>query len=288
MPEPRILVLGATGALGGHVLDALAERGVSRATITAAGRNPVRLGELAAAGFGTASVDLADDDAVARAVAGHSDVVLISGGDADRVAQHRRVIEAAKATGARHVYYTSGIRADEDGDGINADHRATEEILTASGVTHTILRNTWYIENYLQSLDGPRYTGVLAAAVGDAVVAAASRRDLAEALAVVVTTDGHENRTYSLSGDTDFSYHDIAAAMATVLGRDVRYQPVTPEQLGAQLRDAGLDEGLIAFLVGLDATIGAGTFARVGDDLTRLIGRPSTGLVDALAGGSRS
>ena len=281
MPEPSTLVFGATGSLGGHLLTELVARGMAPEAITAVGRNTERLAALAAAGFGTAALDLSDSPGVARLGAGHSDVVLISGGDPERVAQHLSVIQAAKDAGAQHVYYTSGIRADE-GAGINADHKATEAALVASGGTYTILRNAWYIENYLQSMQGPRYTGIFSAAVGDAVVAAASRKDLAEALAVVITTDGHDDVTYSLSGDTDFTYADIAKAMSIVLERDVTYVAVSPDELRTQLTGAGLDDGLAGFLVGLDETIATGTFARVGDDLTRLIGRPSTGLVEGL------
>ena len=131
-------------------------------------------------------------------------------------------------------------------------------------------------------MEGPRCSGIFSAAVGDAVVAAASRKDLAEALAVVVTSDGHDNRTYSLSGDADFTYADIAEAMSAVLERDVTSVPVSSEELRMQLEGAGLDGGLAGFLVGLDETIATGAFARVGGDLTRLIGRPSTGLVEGL------
>jgi len=279
VPEARTLVFGATGSLGRHVLNALVARGTAPETITAVGRNTTRLAELAEAGFGTAALDSAG---VGEVVSNHSDIVLISGSDATRLAQHMSVIEAAKNANARHVYYTSGVRADDGQVEINADHKATEDALIASGMTYTILRNTWYIENYIQAMAGPRYTGVLAAAVGDAVVAAASRKDLAEALATVVTTDGHDNVTYSLSGDSDFTYADIAKAMSVVLERDVTYVPVSPDELRAQLTGAGLDDGLAGFLVSLDETIATGTFSRVGDDLSRLIGRPTTGLVEGL------
>jgi NAD(P)H dehydrogenase (quinone) len=205
VPEASTLVFGATGSLGRHVLDGLVAREAAPEMITAVGRNESRLAELAVAGFGTAAIDLSDSTGIAELVSRHSDIVLISGSDSDRLSQHMSVIEAAKNADVRHVYYTSGVRADDSRFEINADHKATEDALLASGVIYTILRNTWYIENYIQSLTGPRFTGVLAAAVGDAVVAAASRRDLAEALAIVVTTDGHNNVTYSLSGDTNFS-----------------------------------------------------------------------------------
>jgi len=282
VPEARTLVFGATGSLGRHVLNELVACGAAPETITAVGRNTSRLAELAEAGFGTAGLDMSDSAGVANLVPDHSDIVLISGSDPDRLAQHLSVIEAPKNAEARHVYYTSGVRADEGQVELNVDHKATEDALIASGITYTILRNTWYIENYIQSMVGPRYTGVLAAAVGDAVVAAASRKDLAEALATVVTTDGHDNVTYSLSGDSDFTYADIAKAMSVVLGRDVTYVPVSPDELRAQLTGAGLDDGLAGFLVSLDETIATGTFSRVGDDLSRLIGRPTTGLVEGL------
>jgi NAD(P)H dehydrogenase (quinone) len=282
VPEASTLVFGATGSLGRHVLDGLVAREIPPDMITAVGRSKSRLAELAEAGFGTAAIDLSDSTGIAELVSRHSDIVLISGSDSDRLSQHMSVIEAAKNADARHVYYTSGVRADDNRFDINADHKATEDALIASGVTYTILRNTWYIENYIQSLAGPRFTGVLAAAVGDAVVAAASRRDLAEALAIVVTTDGRDNVAYSLSGDTNFSYADIAEAMSVVLERDVTYLPVTPDELRTTLTGFGMNDELASFLVGIDETIAAGAFSRVGDDLARLLGRPTMGLVEGL------
>ncbi|GLY29800.1 NAD(P)H-binding protein [Kineosporia sp. NBRC 101731] len=282
MAEPTTLLFGATGALGGHVLDSLITRGVDPATVTAAGRNPERLQELGQSGFATATVDLSDVNRMVDVVAGHRRVVLISGGDSHRLEQHTAVIEAAAKAGVEHLYYTSGLRADDVRFAIGADHQATEDALIASGVTYTILRNGWYIENYLQAMAGPRHTGVLAAAVGDAVVAAVSRKDLADALASVVTSDGHDNVTYHLSGDTDFTYADIARAMSVVLEREVTYTPVTPDELNAMLVNSGMDEAMAGFLVGLDEAIAGGLFARAGDDLARLIGRPTATLVEGL------
>lgn len=282
VPERSILVLGATGALGGHLLSHLVNRGVPRSSVTAGGRNIGRLAELAAEGFRTEVVDFNDAPRIRELSNQHEEIVLISGGDHDRQIQHKRVIDVAREAGTKRIYYTSGVRADDNRFAINADHRATEQSLSASGLKYTILRNTWYIENYLQALEGPRYTGVLAAAVGDAVVAAATRADLAEALAVVITTDGHDGATYSLSGDVEFSYNDIAAAMSVVLGRRVDYRPVDSPTLLGLLQDAGLAAEARGFLVGLDETIAAGAFARTGDDLRRLLGRPTTGLIEGM------
>lgn len=278
-----ILVIGATGALGRLLLPELHQRGVAAADITAAGRNQQALDAFAAEGYRTARADLDDTDHIRAAVAGHDKVALISGNDPHRLRQHRAVIDAAKAAGARHFFYTSGVRADEPGFALGADHKATEDAIRESGLRYTILRNGWYIENYIRAMHGAAQTGVLTAAVGDGRVAPAGRRDFAEALAAVITTDGHDNRTYSLTGDTDYTYADLADAMAKVLDKPITYQPANAEQYRAMLTGAGLDAETAGFLAALDGNLGAGIMAYAGDDLTRLIGHPTMSLVDGLS-----
>jgi NAD(P)H dehydrogenase (quinone) len=263
-----VLVIGATGALGRLLLPELLKRGLAAADITAAGRNPQVLHALAADGYRSAHVDLDDVEQIRGAVAGHDQVVLISGKDPHRLQQHRAVIDAAQAAGVQHVYYTSGVRADDPSFALGADHKATEDAITESGLRYTILRNGWYIENYIAAMQGATQSGVFT---------------FAEALAVVVTTDGHDDTIYSLTGDTDYTYADLADAMAKVLGTRVTYQPVSAEQYQAILAGAGLDAGTAGFLAALDTNMGAGIMAYAGDDLTRLIGHRSMSLVEGLS-----
>jgi NAD(P)H dehydrogenase (quinone) len=278
-----VLVIGATGALGRLLLPELHKRGVAPADIAAAGRNQQALDALAADGYRTVRLDLDDVDQVSAAVAGNAQVVLISGKDPHRLRQHRAVIDAAAAAEVQHFYYTSGVRADDPSFALGADHKATEDAIKQSGLRYTIARNGWYIENYIPAMQGAAQTGVFTAAVGDGRVAPAGRRDFAEALAAVVTTDGHDNRTYSLTGDTDYTYADLADAMSKVLDKPVRYQPVSAEQYHAILTGAGLDAGTAGFLTALDSNIGAGIMSYAGDDLTRLIGHPTVPLVEGLS-----
>jgi NAD(P)H dehydrogenase (quinone) len=280
-----VLVLGATGKLGRLLLPALQKAGLSATDITAAGRNKTVLDTLATEGYRTVQVELSDAGQVSAAVAGHDQVVLISGGEPTRLQQHRTVIDAAKTAGVRHVYYTSGLRVDDPSFALGADHKATEDAITTSGLTWTILRNGWYIENYIQAMHGATQSGVFVAAVGEGRVAPAGRRDFAEALAAVVTGSGHDNRTYDLSGDRDYTYADLAAAMTEVLGTPVSYQAVSAEQYRTILTGAGLDEGTAGFLAALDGNLGAGVMAYAGDDLSRLIGHPTMSLTDGLRHG---
>ncbi|GAA1655933.1 SDR family oxidoreductase [Actinoplanes couchii] len=277
-----VLVLGATGKLGRLLLPEIQKRGLAAADITAAGRRKDVLDTLAINGYGTVQVELGDTEQVHRAIAGHDRVVLISGIEPDRLQQHQNVIGAAKAAGVRHLYYTSGLRIDDPTFALGADHKATEDDLKASGLTFTILRNGWYIENYIQAMQGAASNGVFLAAAGDGRIAPAGRRDFAEALATVITGDGHDNRTYDLSGDRDYTYVDLAAAMTEVLGTPITYQSVSGEQYSTVLTQAGLDEGTAGFLAALDGNLGAGIMARTGDGLSRLIGHPTMSLVEGL------
>ena len=123
---------------------------------------------------------------------------------------------------------------------------------------------------------------MLLSSVGDGRVASATRQDLAEATAAVVTTDGHHGKTYELSGDTAWNYDDLAAGLSEVLGRDVVHQSLTPEQHLQAIVSAGVPEQMAQMIVGADAGIAAGAFAFTNGDLSRLLGRPTTPLVEGL------
>lgn len=279
-----IVVTGATGQLGGLVVEELLARGVPADQVLATGRRTDRLEALAGLGARTAVVDH-DDPTTLEGVLQPGDAVLLVSGSApgQRVAQHRAVVDAAAGARAGALVYTSATRADDTPLVLAPDHAATEEALRASGLPVTVLRNNWYTENYGADLERARETGVLAAGAGDGRVASATRRDYAAATAaVLVDPSTHAGRTYELGGDVAWTYDDLAAAMAEVLGREVSYQRLGPQQQGAALRSAGLDEGTAAFVVALDRSIADGALDLVTGDLARLAGRPTTPLVEGL------
>lgn len=91
----------------------------------------------------------------------------------------------------------------------------------------------------------------------------------------MLTTPGHEERAYELSGDTAWNYTEFAAAAGRVLDKPVRYQALTPEQEHQQLRALGLDEPTAGFMVALHANMRDGALAPTPGDLARLIGHPT-------------
>lgn len=280
-----LLITGASGHLGRLVVDAHLDRGVAASEIRAGARDTARIADLADRGVQTVRVDYDEPASMADAMAGVDRVLLISGSEVGkRVAQHRTVIDAAAAAGVGQLVYTSAPHADTSALLLAPEHKATEEAIAASGVPATILRNNWYTENYLGTLAQARETGVVASSTGDGRVASASRRDFAEAAAAVLTTDGHVGAVYELGGDVAWTHAELAAAIGELLGRDVAYVAQTPEEQASMLEAAGLDAGTVGFIVGLDGNIRDGLLGEVTGDLSRLIGRPTTPLVEGLAG----
>jgi NAD(P)H dehydrogenase (quinone) len=278
-----IVVTGATGHLGRRVVEHLLADGVPADQVVATGRRTERLADLAERGVRVAVADFAQPDTLAAAFQGAEVVLLVSGSEVgQRVEQHRAAIEAAKGAGVRRVVYTSAPQADTTALVLAPEHKATEEILRASGVTFTILRNGWYTENYLGDVQQARETGVISGAYGDGRVASAARDDFAAAAAVVLRTEGHDDAVYELSGDEAWGFDELAAAASEVLGREVTYRPVSSEQRRADLAAAGLDEGTVGFVVALEENTRDGLLAATPGDLSRLTGRPTTALADAL------
>jgi NAD(P)H dehydrogenase (quinone) len=279
-----IVVTGATGSLGRLIIEHLLTRDTAPQQIVAVGRNTEKLAELDALGVRTAVIDYTDRSSLDAAFAGAETLMLVSGSEVGRrVEQHSNAIDAAKTAGISRIVYTSAPQADTSALILAPEHKATEELLQASGIPFTVLRNGWYTENYASTIPQARATGVYVASAGDGRIASASRTDYAEAAAVVLTTDGHDGAVYELSGDVAWDGHELASALTEVVGRDIVYAPVSPDEHAAALTGAGLDAGTAGFLVALDGNTRDGLLATTTGEMKRLLGRPTTPLREGLA-----
>lgn len=278
-----IVITGATGPLGHHIVESLLDRGTPAADIVAAGRNLAKVEDLAARGVRVEAIDFTDPATLDAAFKDADRVVLVSSSEVgQRFEQHRNVIDAAVRAGVSRLVYTSAPKATTSTLILAPEHKATEEYLVASGLTYTIVRNGWYTENYLPNLQAARATGELVAAVGEGRVASASRADFAEAAAVVVAGDGHDGAVYELAGDHAWDYNELAAGFGEVIDREVTYRAVNGEELVAILTGQGLDAQTAGFLAALDQNTAEGLLGDTTGDLSRLIGRPTTPLIDGL------
>jgi len=277
------VITGATGSLGRLVVEALLDQNVPAGQIVATGRDLAKIADLAERGVQVRPVDYNDPESLRQAFKGAEKVLLISGSEVgQRIEQHRNAINAAKEAGAALIAYTSVANADNTGMQLAAEHQATEEVLRASGVPFTLLRNSWYLENYTGQLAVHLQHGAVLGSAGQGKVSAAARVDYAQAAAAVLLKEGQAGKVYELGGDQAFTLNDLAAEITAVTGQPVRYQDLPAEQYAKVLQDAGLPEAYAAILADSDLGIARGDLLVTGSDLSSLIGRPTTPLREAV------
>ncbi|PVX30232.1 SDR family oxidoreductase [Sphingomonas pokkalii] len=278
-------VTGASGQLGRLVVEALLGKVAAR-DIVALVRNPESVADFAAKGVVVRVFDYDAPETLAPALAGVTRLLLISGNAVgSRVPQHRAVIDAAKAAGVALIAYTSILHGQASPMALAAEHKATEDLLAASGLPTALLRNGWYTENYLMGAGSAIAHGVLLGSAGDGVISAASRADYAEAAAVVLTRG--EAGTFELAGDSGFTLAELAGALAEISGKPVAYQNLSQADYAKALEGAGLPGPFAAILADSDARAGEGALFDDSHTLSSLIGRPTTPWRETVAAGVR-
>jgi NAD(P)H dehydrogenase (quinone) len=282
-----IAVTGATGKLGGLVLEGLLAT-VSARELVAIVRSPEKAAGFAARGVHVRRGDYSAPETLAPALAGVTRLLLVSSNALGRrLQQHGDVIQAARAAGVELLAYTSVLRADSSQLPVAGEHRGTEELLRGSGLPYVFLRNGWYLENYTENLAVPLSRGSFIGAAGDGRVAAAARADYAAAAVTVLTTAGHQNRIYELAGDQAFTLRELAAAVSSWAGRTLPYQELPAGAYRQALAAAGVPVPFVEFLVATDLAIARGDLDSSRRDLHELLGRAPQTLGQALAAAPR-
>jgi len=276
----RLFVTGATGQLGRHVVDALLET-VPPSAIVAGMRDPAKDDEAANAlrqqGVEVRAADYSRPETLASAFADVDRLLLISSSEnGRRKAQHRNVIDAAKAAGVGLIAYTSILHADTTPLFLAEEHRDTEAALAEAGVPHVLLRNGWYTEVYTWRLPLAFKHGVFMGAAGEGRISSAARADYARAAATVLAGGEHAGRIYELAGDAAFTLAELVAVVAAASGKPMAYQDMQPEDFRAAVLEAGAPEIVARILSDTDAGVANGALFDDGGALARLIGRPTT------------
>ena len=276
----KILVTGATGQLGRQTIEFLRRR-VPDDRIVALARDPDILSELASSGIEVRRGDYLDRRGLVSAFKGIEKVLLVSASAfTDRLTQHANVIAAAKEAGVRHVVYTSIQRKALSPmllTTVTEYDIETEAALKASGLDYTILFNSLYLDALPMILGEKLPVGGVRVPGGGGKGTLVARRDLAEANAVVLTQDGHENRSYTLGASEAVSFSDMAKVFSAIAGTLVPYVETSVQDYVAAQVAAGLPEPVAAFLAEWVQAVAVGEYAEVTGDLERLIGhRPTT------------
>lgn len=278
-----LVVTGASGHLGRLTVQSLLDRGVPAERIVATARTPETLDDLADRGVAVRQADYTDPQSLKEAFTGAERVLLVSSSAiGQRIDQHRNVIDAAREAGVDLIVYTSAPRADTTEMLLAAEHAATEQMVRDSGLDYVILRNSWYFENYTGQLATALEHKAILGSAGTGRVSAASRADYAEAAAVVLAGDGPRNHIYELGGDTAFTLSEYAETLSALVGETVAYVDQPAADYQAFLESVGLPEPVARIMADADLALARGDLQVDSGDLSRLLGRPTTSLSDAI------
>ena len=281
----KIAITGATGQLGRLVIQSL-QRLKTPHEIAALVRHPEKATPL----FASNHIDIRQFDydhpeQLTTALEGIDKLLLISANEIGRrTPQHRAVIDAAKHSGVKHLVYTSLLNADHSPLALAVEHRDTEAFIQHSGLSYTLLRNNWYVENYLAALPQIIATGVLYGAAQDGKISAAPRQDYAKAAAIVLnsTDPAHINQTYELAASQSFKLQQLAQTISQISGKAVHYHNLSADDYRTGLNQAGLPAGLIDVIINADEQAVQGALFSERRDLEQLLGHPSTQLAETI------
>ena len=278
----KIAITGATGQLGNLVIEQLLQLTAAQ-NIVALVRKIDKAEHFKVQGIEPREFDYDHPETLVPALLGIDKLLLISANEIGRrTPQHQAVIDAAKVAGVPYLAYTSLLRADTSPLGLAQEHRETEKLIQDSGITYTFLRNNWYSENYLAGVAHTIEIGTLFGAAQDGRISSASRIDYAEAAAKVLTSTGHENKTYELAGSESFSLSDLATFIGQAVNKDIIYQNLSAEEYTQGLTQAGLPAGLVDVIVDADIQTIQGAMYSASKDLEQLIGHKTTSIQDAI------
>jgi NAD(P)H dehydrogenase (quinone) len=283
LPTATYAVTGATGHLGRLAVDALLRRGVPARNVFALARDTARLDDVAALGVGVREADYDRPDTLRAALDGIERLLFVSGSEVGRrLEQHTAVVDAANAADVGFIVYTSVIRADDTQLVLAPEHAATEQVLESSGLPFASARNSFYLEVHTARVEEYLAAGEIVGAAGEGRISGATRADFAEAAVALLAGDIVESTGYHELGGPSYSLADVAATITEVTGSTVTYRDLSAEDLTAELVRAGVDGETAGFVASIDSSIARGELETSSDELTRLLGRGPTGLLDAV------
>lgn len=259
-PRGKIVISGASGQLGELVVRDLLARGVAASDLILVSRTPEKLDEFAKLGASTRFGDFGKPESLPLAYAGGSKLLLISiGFDAGpRPEAHKRAVDAAVGAGIKHIVYTSFVAISKgDQTGLASDHFQTEEIIRKSGAAWTMLRNSIYSNGLVQQAAKMLADGKATVSDSDVRIGYVTREDCAAAAAAALSSPGHENKAYDITGPELIGPREIAAAASAVTGKPIELTAADP--------NAPARRGF-----------GGPSYAVVSEDVAKLTGRPAT------------
>ncbi|QPZ43088.1 SDR family oxidoreductase [Bacillus halotolerans] len=278
----KILVTGATGKLGSKVVESLL-KSIPASDLAVSVRNPEKAEGLRARGIEVRQGDFDNPETLDNAFTGIDRLLIISadGDNETRILQHTNAVQAAERAGVKFIAYTSLANATESKNLMAPPHVETEAAIIRTGIPYSFLRNNWYLENEIGSIQGAMAGAPWVTSAGKGKVGWALQQDYADAAAAVLVGNGHENTVYELSGPL-LTQEELVSVLGAVLGKEIPVQQVSDEKYAEIMKGLGLPDFVIPIVVGIQESIRNGSLEVEKNDFEKVLGRPVTPINEAL------
>lgn len=281
-----ILITGATGKLGGRVIETLLMKNVPANQIAALVRDENKAANLKEKGVDIRIGDYNNKPSLDETMKGIDKMLMVSGNTGNALEQHRNVVDAAKKAGVNCLAYTSNCLRDRNTLLSKAmlSHFETEDYIIASGLNYTIFRNVLYMDSLaMYILGGGKVleTGINLPA-GDGRVSYALRSDEAEAIGNVLAGKDCSNQIYNFTGSKAYSFYDIADILSELSGKKITYMPIDVETYKSRAVAMGVPEHAVEAMTPFMTDIKNGQGSIVSADMEEFLGRKPVDLKEGL------
>ncbi len=232
-----ILVTGATGNVASLLIPALRDAGQE---VRALVRDESKAQSLRDLGVEVVIGDMERPETLHRAVAGVDKILLITSNWPTGATQGRSVIEAAKAAGRPHIVRVGAFGSPKSR--LVQHHQEVIKDLERSGLTYTLVQPTFFMQNVMMAAQTVSSDGVVYMPVRDGRLGMVDVRDVADVALKILTSEGHESKSYVLTGPVSISFHDVADGLSRATGKKVTYVDVPMEAARGSMIDMGMPE----------------------------------------------
>jgi len=264
------LVTGATGTVGRDVTKLLSKKG---AAVRAGVRDQAKARPRFDDDIALATFDFEDDSSFAGALDGVAKVFLLSPLMPNQVEVANAFVDAAKRAGVRHIVKLSAIGADASPPyTFGKWHAANEQHIRESGLAFTFLRPNSFMQNFINYF--PPRDGAIYLPWGNGKASFVDTRDISAVAAEALTSDGHEGKTYTLTGPAALGIAEVASILSETAGREIHYVDVPESAARDGMRQAGLPQWQVEPLLELHATNKQNRWTAVTADVEKVTGTP--------------
>jgi len=261
----KILVTGATGKVGGEILTQLIAKGVD---VRAGFHHPEKAD---VAGAEVVHFDYSDPATIEAALEGVTKLFLMAPPAGNAAELENRVTDLAKKAGVKHIVKLSAAGV----EGVdNNPLRIAEKHVEASGVPFTLLRPTWFSQNFSTGQLEAIRDGAIRIPAGDGKTAFVDTRDIAAVAVAAFTEDGHANKAYIITGGKALDHSEVAAIISKAIGKEVRYEAITDEEFRAITTAQHWPSDIAEMMSTLYSMIRQGWTTIVTNDVAEVLGRP--------------